>query len=374
MIDFIHFHPTKVIFGFDSLKKLKYELDLFGFEKILLVTGKHSMKKMGITDKVINMLSPLEVFLYDRIDKDLNSENLQKMIFDLKDLDFDVIIALGGGSVIDACKSFSILHTNKIDLYQYLSGYKAVQMPIPIIAIPTTCGTSSELTKWATIWDLTQKRKFSISDVRLYPKISIIDPNFFLSLSKLQTVLGAFDALSHAFESFWSLNSTPLSEEFASQAIDLIMNNIEPVFLDGNDAEGRIKLALGVLYSGYAFSQTKTGICHALSYYLTLNHGVRHGQAVGVFLPVFVRSNYPYLKSRYSVLLNKLKLSNADTLAARIDDLMLKCDMKTRLGELNVQKEDLDHLVSSALTYDRSKYNPKQFSQSELKVILESML
>ena len=198
----------------------------------------------------------------------------------------EVIVALGGGSVIDTAKFLAAGHCD----YQSVAGHLDGRMPLggkalPLIAIPTTAGTGSELTKWATIWDPEQDRKLSLNLDDLYAEAAFIDPDLTASLPWSLTVASGLDALSHTLESLWNKNASPATRCFAIAAAHDVLEALPRLQKDLCDRDARAMLARGATHAGLAFSNTQTALAHNISYPLTLRHGVPHGLACSFCLP-----------------------------------------------------------------------------------------
>lgn len=202
---------------------------------------------------------------------------------------FDVIIALGGGSVIDFAKAIAIHHPAYTIKKLIIEGIPIEAQIKPVIAIPTTAGTGSEVTMWGTIWDTENKVKYSISDQRLYCETAILDANLTVTLPLELTIQTGLDALSHALESLWNKNSNPISTQYASKACQLILENLTKVIRDPQNLFLREKLLLASYYAGIAFSNTQTALAHAMSYYMTLHKKIPHGVAASFTLPYLIK-------------------------------------------------------------------------------------
>ncbi|MBL8699715.1 MAG: phosphonoacetaldehyde reductase [Alphaproteobacteria bacterium] len=203
-----------------------------------------------------------------------------------------LIVALGGGSAIDTAKVLAASGGEFDAVRSHLeSGGKAkLPAPLPIVAIPTTAGTGSEVTCWATVWDGERKRKHSLADPRLYPEAAIVDPTLTHSLPRGLTLSTGLDALSHALESLWNRNANPVSATYAVAAAREILD-VLPALLDRlGDAGLRARMAQAAVFAGLAFSNTKTALAHSLSYDVTLHHGVPHGIACSFTLPQVMRA------------------------------------------------------------------------------------
>lgn len=198
----------------------------------------------------------------------------------------DVLVALGGGSVIDSAKFLAAGGGNFDTVFQYLeTGERLPGIALPLIAIPTTAGTGSDLTKWATIWDTERQRKLSLNSNDLYAEAVVVDPELTYDLPWSVTLASGLDALSHALESIWNVNASPLTRTFAVAAAQDLMEGLRRLRHDLTDHEARSQMALGATRAGYAFSNTQTALAHNLSYPITLAHNVPHGIACSFCLP-----------------------------------------------------------------------------------------
>ncbi|MEX0347244.1 MAG: iron-containing alcohol dehydrogenase PsrA [Rhizobiaceae bacterium] len=204
----------------------------------------------------------------------------------------EVFVALGGGSVIDSAKVFATARGNFEPVARFLeTGLGAENLaPIPIIAAPTTAGTGSEVTSWATVWDEARGCKFSLSLPKLYPEMAFIDPKLMIGKPHQLTLSTALDSLSHALESIWNVNANPVSAQFAIAAAKRILTDLPRLLRDPGNLELRASIAEAALSAGLAFSNTKTAIAHNISYPMTLDWGVQHGIACSFTLPTVLRS------------------------------------------------------------------------------------
>ncbi len=204
----------------------------------------------------------------------------------------EVIVALGGGSVIDSAKVLAAAGGDFAAVRRFLETKSGAESlgAIPIIAVPTTAGTGSEVTCWATVWDGTGGRKHSLALAGLYPEAAVIDPGLMLGKPRELTVSTGLDALSHALESLWNRNANPVSMTFAVSAAREILEVLPRLAGDLGSAGLRGRMARAALFAGLAFSNTKTAIAHSLSYPITLRHGVPHGIACAFSLPMVLRS------------------------------------------------------------------------------------
>jgi phosphonate metabolism-associated iron-containing alcohol dehydrogenase len=204
----------------------------------------------------------------------------------------EVIVALGGGSVIDSAKVFAGAGGDFGRIRSFLEEQKGADLlsAIPIIAVPTTAGTGSEVTCWGTVWDAANGKKYSLARPNLYPAVAVVDPRLMLGKPLSLTISTGLDALSHSLESLWNINSNPVSANHAVFAARNILDVLPKLVKDLGNIEWRSRMAMAALFAGLAFSNTKTAIAHSLSYPITLRHGVQHGIACSFSLPMVLRS------------------------------------------------------------------------------------
>lgn len=203
----------------------------------------------------------------------------------------EVIVALGGGSVIDSAKVFAAAPGDfaRMDAFLKKRTGPETLSPVALIAIPTTAGTGSEVTCWGTVWDGGNGVKHSLAHPGLYPQYAIVDPDLMLGKPRDLTVQTGLDALSHSLESLWNRSANPVSMAHAVQAARTIIATLPQLAGDLRNAGLREKMARASTSAGFAFSNTKTAIAHSLSYPITLRHGVPHGIACSFSLPMIIR-------------------------------------------------------------------------------------
>lgn len=204
----------------------------------------------------------------------------------------EAIVALGGGSVIDTAKVLSASTGDFERVHRYLIDHEGEEAlgSVPIIAIPTTAGTGSEVTSWASVWDTGAGRKYSLSRPDLYPEHALVDPELTMGMPRMLTVSTALDALSHSLESIWNVNANPVSTNFAVVAAGEILEVLPALANDLGSLALRGRMAMAALLAGLAFSNTRTALAHSLSYPITLQYDLPHGLACSFSLPMLLRA------------------------------------------------------------------------------------
>lgn len=306
---FNYHNPVKIHFGVKWLEAVENLAQRLKDTKFLLITSQ-GFSKRGLSTQIQDVLAKQLAGIVDEIAPNPQIKHLQSIKAKL--CDFDAIIALGGGSVIDSAKFLSVDSVFEND------NFKIKSQPKKLFAFATTSGTSSELTHWATVWDNDAFVKHSLSDEILYPKEAFYDANLTLSLPRQTTIYTALDALSHSFESIWNNNANPISTHYALMAIEIILRDLVELSQNLHSLQLRSNLMLASIYAGLAFSNTQTALAHALSYPLTMRFGTPHGLACSFSLPLLLeslpRKSHAFallspFKSRLLQIFDKLEIS-----------------------------------------------------------------
>lgn len=276
-MSFAYHNPVRLRFGAGVIEEIGA---LVGGRPYLLVVD---AALAPLRAKVI-ALAGEPVAIVDEVEPN-PSLSLMRRICGRLDGGAELVVALGGGSVIDAAKFLAAGHGTFDPVAAYLEGGAPTGRALPLIAIPTTAGTGSDVTKWATIWDPENGRKLSLNRDDLYAKVALVDPELTATLPWGMTLASGLDALSHALESLWNVNANPVSRSHAVQAARDIMAALPRLQADLGDSDARSLLALGATRAGLAFSNTMTALAHNISYPVTLDHGVTHGIACSFCLP-----------------------------------------------------------------------------------------
>jgi len=376
MKDVWHYYiPTKIIFGVGSLNKLAEVVGAFSPKKIVLVTGKQSMKKFGIADKIIENLKGYPVAVYDNVEHNPTTRNIEDGLQFLKKEEGNLVIGLGGGSAIDFAKAIAVLLKHPSSVSEYLStNREIINRGIPIIAIPTTAGTGSEVTQYASIIHEDTKKKISLTHDYLRPNVAILEPALTVTMSKFITAITGLDALSQCIEAYWSRNHTHVSDVFALKGIKLISDNIVNAYNHPDKIELRSNMSLASLFSGIAISIAATTIVHSVSYPLTARFNVPHGLSCSLTLPSFIRYNSEVIGGR---ILDMAKAINAETVGdfiQKIDEIIVNVKLPRRLSEVGVNSEDIDLIVKEGFRPDRAGNNPREVTVEGLRKILKGIL
>ena len=268
----------------------------------------------------------------------------------------EAIVALGGGSVMDAAKVLAAASGDFERVRRHLlTGDGGNDLGrTPIIAVPTTAGTGSEVTSWATVWDTEAMKKYSLSRDTLHPEVALVDPLLTTGLPQPVTISTGLDALSHALESIWNVNANPVSGALAEVAAREVIDALPLLADDLGNAALRTRLARASLFAGLAFSNTRTALAHALSYHLTLHHGVPHGIACSFSLPMVMRA-VAGCDPTCDAALRRIFGPDLAAGAARLESFLKKLGVSPDATTHGIAARDWAELVDSALAGERGR-------------------
>lgn len=346
-------NPVKVSFGAGTFEQIgsliagrPYCLVTYG-EPYFDGLSKKLAERAGAPASVINNIMPNPDFAPLR----LSCAEFSKSV-----TDDTVIVALGGGSVMDTAKVLASSKTGFAPVQTFLETGRGDDdlAAIPIIAIPTTAGTGSEVTHWATVWDVTAQKKYSLARRCLYPEHAVIDPELTLGLPRDLTISTGLDAISHALESLWNRNGNPVSANHAVFAATEMMATLPLLDKDLGNLELRSRAARACLFSGLAFSNTKTALAHSVSYPITLKYNIVHGLACSFSLPMVMASvigEDPDCDRH----LARIFGNDLEAGVAKLDAFLNDLGISTRAADYGVQQDEWRDLLTSALAGERGR-------------------
>ncbi len=352
-ISWSYHNPTRITFGAGTITRIG-EL-VAGRPYVLVTYGQPVFAEIA---GQIARISPKPLTIIDNIDTNPDFQDLTSAChsFSGKAANAEVIVALGGGSVIDTAKVLAAADGDFQNVQHYLqTGENRNEMNCrPVIAIPTTAGTGSEVTPWATVWDSQAKTKYSLNLPELFPEHALIDPDLMLGLPRPLTISTGLDALSHAMESIWNVNANPVSTALAINAATQVLETLPALAGDLANLQLRTRMASAALYSGLAFSNTKTALAHSLSYPITLSRGTAHGIACSFSLPMVMRWIAGADQHCDAAL---VRIFGDDLIAGadRLDAFLLELGVATKPGDYGIGEDEWRNIVKSALIGERGR-------------------
>ncbi len=377
--------PGKIIFGPGGLYQVGVEAKRLG-NKALVVSGRSAMRKSGALDRLTHLLAEnnLEYIIYENIPSDPTVETVDRGTDLIRKEKCNLVIALGGGSVLDTGKSISAMVTNEGSVADYQEiegkGRKFQHKPIPFIAIPTTSGTGSEVTRNAVITNTELGLKKSIRDPWLLPEVALVDPELTLSLPHDITAICGGDALTQCIESYLGKKSQEITDALALHAIGLIGKSLVKAVKDGKNLEARKDMAMAALLSGLCLSNSGLGAAHALSHPLGAYYKIPHGLSCAVLLPYVMEYNLPVVTKKLAKItecLGENISSLSETEAAQraiemIKEILSAVGIKANLSEWEIKKEDFPQLIKGAKGGSLNN-NPRDTSDEDLIKLLHKM-
>lgn len=287
--------PTEIVFGFGAVMRLGEKLRQLGVSRPLVI-GDRGVAQAGVLATAQKVLSDagIEFCSFDDVPQDSSTGTVATALALLNAEQCDGLVGVGGGSVLDTAKAVAVSKTNPGPLTEYAGLGKVKNPPLPVVAIPTTAGTGSEVSYWAVLTNDDTALKFSIGGQLVFPKVAICDPELTMTLPSPLTASTGMDALTHAIESYVNNATQPISQALSLRAVELIGTYLRGAAVNGRDREARYGMMLASTLAGIAMNPTRLGIAHALAMPLgSWDLKIPHGVANAILLPNVMEFNLP---------------------------------------------------------------------------------
>jgi len=379
---FVFATPTKIKYGPGVAESVGEEVKGFNAKRVLIVTDK-GIIKAGLVDKVLKSLkaTKLDTVVFDEVEPNPKDRDVEKGAALAKEKGIDLIVAVGGGSVMDSAKGIGSLVTNKGSLRDYWGLDTLSKPPLPLIAIPTTAGTGSEITMWAVIDDTSRKRvtKEYIGGRLICPSLALVDPLMTKNLPPKLTASTGMDALTHAIEAYTSIPASPLTDALALYSIRLIANNLGKAYANGDNLEARDNMMVASLMAGLAFSNSDTAGVHVMAETAGGLYDCPHGIACAVFLPYVMEYNLIANPEKFADIAEAMEenvtgLSIKEASRKSVDavkKLLLDIDITLNAAKLGVRKEDIAWLAKKAAANIGAIDNPRKLREEDFIKMFE---
>lgn len=377
------FIPTVNLMGAGCLKDAADSIKAQGFTKGLIVTDK-ILNQIGVVKQVQDLLSErhVETVVFDGTQPNPTIGNVNAGLALLKQNECDFVISLGGGSPHDCAKGIALVAANGGEVADYEGVDKSAKPMLPLIAINTTAGTASEMTRFCIITDEERHIKMAIVDKHTTPLISVNDPEPMLAKPASLTAATGMDALTHAVEAYVSIAATPITDAVAIKAIELIQAHLRTAVAHGDDIEAREQMAYAQFMAGMAFNNASLGYVHAMAHQLGGFYDLPHGVCNAILLPHVQRYNAQVCPERLrdvakAMGVNVEGMSAEQGAEAAIDAIVaLAKDVGIPAGirELGAKSEDIPTLADNALKDACGFTNPKQATHEEISAIFEAAM
>ena len=370
---------TRIVAGSGTLERLEELVRELGSARALLVTDP-GLTAAGHPDRAAAALerAGVEVTRFAESRRDPTTADVDACLAVARTCDPDLLVAVGGGSSIDTAKGANFLLTNGGRMEDYWGVGKASRPMLPLIAVPTTAGTGSEVQSFALIGRESDHQKMACGDRRATPCIAILDPTLTATLPREVAARTGLDALAHAVETAVTSERTPASALFSRRAFEMVNASLPRALSEDPDEEARGAMLVGAAWAGLAIEHSMLGAAHSMANPLTVHHGLPHGQAVGMMLPHVVRYNAhePDAAREYDRLavLGGLEGKGAGALAARIEELSALGDMPGTLAECGVREADVPALAAEAAEQWTARFNPRPVDAAAFESLFRTAL
>ncbi|MGD8306276.1 MAG: iron-containing alcohol dehydrogenase [Ignavibacteria bacterium] len=363
-----NFHiPTEIIFGCGIINDLHTRISR-KIKNILIVTDKNVYGKSGAEEKIVDQLKNKNLVVFDSVEENPSLETIERGAQLAKENNVQLVLGIGGGSPMDAAKGIAASFSNEGNLIDYINGKELSQIPLPVVCIPTTSGTGSEVTRFAVFTDSESETKVCLSSRKIFPAYSLIDPELTYSMPINTIINTGIDALTHSIEAYLSLSSFPLNDLFALESIKIIMKNL--VSASQLDKDAKNKMAYASMLAGVVITHASTILLHIMAYPLTVFHKIPHGRANGILLPAFLN----YMKKNSSVP-EKLKIIDAQfDQHGGIENYLNKLNVSTKLTSYGIKPEEFERFANDTIVKDDINITPAKVTKDDIIEIYNSTI
>ena len=369
---FNYYLPVNVIFGCGKVSEAGEIARPYG-KKALIVTGKSSAKKSGLYDKVSDSLkvSGVESVLFDKVSQNpLTTTAIEGASF-AKENGCDVVVAIGGGSIMDCAKAIAFLSVNDGDINDYIFSKKNGEEALPLILIPTTCGTGSEGNGFAVLTNPDNGDKKSLRCNAIIAKASIVDPECMMTMPKKVLASVGFDALCHSMEAYTSRISQPFTDALALYAIELIADSLVDLYNGSTDVEKWEKITIASTIGGMVINQAGVTLAHGMEHPASGLKDIVHGHGLAALTPVIIEASWKGNVEKFEKISKLLGGNSAADCAGQVKTLLSKINMTVTLSELGLAVEDIPWMAENCMKVSAASVvnNPVVFTQEEIAEI-----
>ena len=382
MNDFTFSVPQEILFGQGSLQKLPSVMEKLGSKHTFIISGPH-LNKMGVVKRVSDILAQAGVSCdaFTETEGNPSVETVDKATARFKASGADCIVALGGGSPMDVAKAVGVLARYGGSIVDYEGGGKVPGDIVPLIAIPTTAGTGSEVTAFSVITDHSRNYKLTVFSYKLLPAYAILDVDLITTVPAGVAAACGIDALIHALEAYISRDASPFSEAMSEKAMELIGGNIRRYVASRQDIEAASAMQAGSLFAGIAFSWARLGNVHAMSHPVSAYFNVAHGVANAILLPTIVNYNALADSGKYLKIYNYIArqpLTAEEFVPEMLGDelraLNASLGIPGSLSELGVTPDKFGAMADDAMKSGNIAVNPRTTTKKDVLALYREAL
>lgn len=369
-MDFQYYLPVNLIFGCGKIDLLGNETKKYG-TRALVVTGQGSTKKTGLLDRALSCLQDagIETCVFDKVTPNPIDETVYEGVEAARNFGAEVVVALGGGSIIDCAKAIAFARYNEGDIFEYIYGMKSGTEALPLVAVPTTCGTGSEGNCFAVLTNTETNDKKSLRNIVSVPKASIIDPTLMTTMPDSVAASVMFDALCHNMEAYLSKTTQPMVEMQALYGMKLLAGNMVKALKDHSDLEAWSAVTLASTLGGMCINMAGVAAPHGMEHPASGLKNIVHGRGLAALSPVIYRESVVYAPDKFSEISKILGGSCAADFVDRLNSLLEDIHLKTTLSKEGIEEKDIDWMVDNCLKVSMPAMNahPRKFSREEIR-------
>lgn len=376
-IEFNYYLPVNIVFGSGKVNKAGGLAKPYG-KKALIVTGKSSAKKSGLYDKVNDSLKKagLETELFDKVSQNPLTTTASEGATYAKEKGCDVVVAIGGGSIMDCAKAIAFLAVNDGDVSDYIFGKKSGDKALPLILIPTTCGTGSEGNGFAVLTNPDNGDKKSLRCNAIVAKVSIVDPECMMTMPKSVLASVGFDALCHCMEAYTSKIAQPFTDALSLYAIGLIAGNLVNVYNGNAGKEGWEKITLASTIGGMVINTAGVTLAHGMEHPASGLRDIVHGKGLAALTPAIIEASYTGNESKFADIAKLFGGKEAKDLALKIRELLKSINLNCTLSDLGIEEKDIPWMAENCMKVSAASVanNPVVFTQEQIADIYKKAL
>ncbi|HWR38406.1 MAG TPA: iron-containing alcohol dehydrogenase [Patescibacteria group bacterium] len=367
--------PTRIRYGAGMVKVLPEELQRLNVRKVMLITDK-GLVAAGLVEPVTALIrqAGISLVIYDEIEANPKDYNVVQAATVARETAVDAVVAFGGGSPIDAAKAVVVLARQGGKVRDYQGQGKIKEDCLPLITIPTTAGTGSEVTFSSVITDTEEKFKFTIKSPAIAPKVAIVDPELTLSVPPAVTAATGIDALTHAIEGYTANCTEPIAEAVGLYAVEYIAGSIVEAVKNGGNLQARDRMMMGSLLAGLSFSHADVASVHCMAEALGSLYDAPHGLCNAILLPYVMEFNLPDAEYKYARVSRAMGMNGADDHQVALQGIARIRQMSQEIGlpgirSLNVQPADFDLLAAMSEKNGSNDSNPRKISKKDYRAL-----
>lgn len=376
-MEFNYFLPVNLVFGSGKVLETGELTKPYG-KKALIVTGRSSAKRSGLYDKVNDSLKAagLETVLFDKVSQNPLTKTAQEGADFAKANGCDVVVAIGGGSIMDCAKAIAFLSKNEGDINDYIYNRLTSDDALPLILIPTTCGTGSEGNGFAVLTNPDNGDKKSLRCNAIVAKISIVDPECMMTMPKKVLASVTFDALCHNIEAYTSKIAQPLTDAMSIYAIELIANNLVSVYNGTGSKKEWENITMASTIGGMVINTAGVTIAHGMEHPASGLKDIVHGQGLAALTPIVIEASYKGNEEKFAKIAKIFGGESAADCADKIRGLLKSIDLECKLSDLGIDAEDISWMAENCMKVSAASIanNPVVFTQEEIAELYRKAL